>query len=671
MASFWKWIVPLVTLVAVVSAKPAKKQPHILLVVADDYGFNDIGYHQNNVSSANPLGKPTTNAAAGILQTPTLDKLAAEGVKCENYYVQPLCSPTRSTIMTGRYPSHTGAGPDVIRIDWPYGVPGREKMLPEGLKNAGYDTHMVGKWHLGTCDERYMPTFRGFDSYMGYLSGAESYYNHGGDRNGTGTDKLVPCMGANFTNNYSSVLWANEVSRIVTHHDQTKPLFIYLAFQSVHNPYDVPPIEFIDINKTFPEIVDYERRIYAGMVTMLDLGVAHVVSAYEAAGMWDDTVLVFTSDNGGIGPGSNFPLRGMKVLNWEGGLKAVGFVRGTNSDLAKIPTNTVTHELMHSTDWLPTLVALGGGVPPGTLPLDGHNQWDVLANGAKTNRTTIFHNVPVGAKPVMITVNNKSVLSSSSCMYYVDPRVGSCHPFGVTGGAMRSGDFKLLITFDGHAPWEDTSPPGIAQYTPGGRYPNGTAVFVPEIPTSIPAPYNGTYFLFDISKDPSETNNLAESMPNKLKELVDMYDEYAATHDVVSDLSWRYGFDKGDPHKGNNPPFDNDKSFFSTPVVFNPEQVVTLADPKTCEGPFIGSQYCHFGEEFLCFVSGLGLTGNDVSSVAASNRTECQERCQGNNECQYWVFDSTTSTDACKLKSAMGPTWTCSDCSYGPKNCPK
>ena len=96
--------------------------------------------------------------------------------------------------------------------------------------------------------------------------------------------------------------------------DLTKPLFLYLAFQSVHNPYDVPPPSVVDVNATFPGIVPYSRRIYAGMVQALDMAVTDVVAAFKAGGLWDDTVLVFTTDNGGIGIGNNYPLRGMKVL---------------------------------------------------------------------------------------------------------------------------------------------------------------------------------------------------------------------------------------------------------------------------------------------------------------------------------------------------------------------
>lgn len=276
-----------------------------------DFGYNDVGYHQStpnapNPHPANPQGEATTDAAAGVMPTPTLDQLASEGTKLEMYYVQPLCSPTRATIMSGRYPFHTGLGPDVICTSCgdPYGLPSREVLMPALLREAGYATAAIGKWHLGDCDERYLPTFRGFDHFLGYMAGAQSYYHHAGDfRNGSAGDGLPPCVGESVANNYSTLLYASEAARIARWHAQTrptfedgddivptttmsKPLFLYLAFQSVHNPYDVPPVSLIDVNESFPDIVQYNRRIYAGMVKCLDDAVADVVQAYKDEGLW-------------------------------------------------------------------------------------------------------------------------------------------------------------------------------------------------------------------------------------------------------------------------------------------------------------------------------------------------------------------------------------------------
>ena len=289
------------------------------------YGWNDVGYHQNKPSSANPAGDSTTNV---VLKTPVIDRLASEGRKLELYYVQPLCSPTRGTILSGRYPSHTGIGPDVIKPTHPYAMPKKEVLLGEKFKEAGYSTHIVGKWHLGYCDERYSPTFRGFDSFLGYLIGAEDYFEHTREdsgfsgldlRNSSTTERpsaappqLPPaCTTANGT--YSTDLFTGEVERIVANHiqsarrtgggdtstigtvDTVRPLFVYMPFQSVHGPLQAPQ-SFINL---YPASLDKSRRTYAGMVSALDAAVGRLEDIYTKAGLWNDTVLVFTTDNGG------------------------------------------------------------------------------------------------------------------------------------------------------------------------------------------------------------------------------------------------------------------------------------------------------------------------------------------------------------------------------------
>jgi len=450
---------------AIANAQP----PHILLVVADDYGYNDVGYHQKKGTTTNVM-----------LLTPTLDRLASEGRTLENYYVQPLCSPTRGTIMTGRYPSHTGIGPSVIRCTMPYAMPKAEVLLPELLKRDSYQTHMIGKWHLGLCDERMTPTYRGFDSFTGYLLGAEDYFNHTRSDSGfTGLDlrnsttlsdaNTMPPTTHLAYGTYSTDVFVSAVERVVgAWAEGDAPLFVYLPFQSVHAPLQAPA-KYID---KYPASMNKNRRTYAGMVSALDDAVARVEAAYVRAGIWNNTLLVFTTDNGGpSGSANNFPLRGHKATAWEGGVHGVAFVRGYG-----IPAGTTTKELMHSTDWLPTLAGLAGAAAAAAaaagLPLDGVDQWGVLARGEPTTRTMVIHNSP-GA--------NESL---SKC-----------------GGALRLGRFKYL-----RAGSKMQVKGGVAQTPPPGFTPPPGIVCAP--PRAHP-PLGE--WLFDIKNDPYECTNLAQN----------------------------------------------------------------------------------------------------------------------------------------------------------------
>jgi arylsulfatase B/arylsulfatase I/J len=613
-------------------ATPPPRRPHIVFLVADDLGYNDVGYHQNKVSGANPLGRATVNASEGLFLTPTIDGLAAEGSILESYYVQPLCSPTRGTIMTGRYPSHTGFGPDIDDPEMPFAMPAAETFLPERLRAAGYATHAVGKYHLGACDARYLATFRGFDSYFGYLAGAEDYYIHAGDfRVGQAAGEAPACAGRALDGRYSTTLFSGEADRVIRAHNASTPLFLYVAFQNVHNPYEAPPVGLVNVSEVYKNISDPGRRLYAGMVTALDLAVLNVTRSLQAAGLWDDTVLVFTTDNGGIAFGNNYPLRGAKVYNWEGGVRGVAFVRGTNSALAPVQAGAVRSGLLHSTDWFATLCGLAQVATATAFPLDGFDVWPTIAVGAASPRTSIVHNAPVGAVPVLI--NNGSAWSTSTCISGVDPAVnalGGCHAFGITGAAVRLGDFKLLIT-NGSAPWGDSSQP-MDVLLPAGFRPNPP-------PAPAPAPVGGL-FLFDIASDPTESSNLAASMPAKVGELLAFYRAYAATARPA--LSWRWSF--ADPASRTN---------FS----------------GGCAGPLEGSRFCSYGHEFGCFISGFAIAPGPQSTVAAATPEACQAACVRSTRCEWFVFRAQEG-GLCDLHSTRASEEPCADCMYGPATCP-
>lgn len=440
------------------------KQPNILFILADDYGFNDIGYHGSEI------------------KTPNLDLLAGQGVKLENYYVQPICTPTRSQLLSGRYQIHTGLQHDIIWWEQPNALPNDSPILPEKLKESGYSTHMVGKWHVGFYKEEYVPTSRGFDSFYGFYGGGEDYYKHdvhgwfnhtfyGYDmRDGTKVD-----WSAN--NTYSTELFARQAIDVVAKHDEDKPLFLYVALQAVHSPMEVPerykePYSFIKNNY---------RRTYAGMVACMDEAVGNITQAFQKSGLWNNTLLIFSTDNGGevLAGGNNWPLRGWKHSLWEGGMRGVGFVSGP------LATRGVTnHGLMHVTDWYPTLVRLAGGNLNGTKPLDGFDQWDAISRGEASPRNEILHNIDV------------MFPSRGDCLY--------SDTFNNTiRAAIRVGDWKLITGDPNNGSW--VPPPELANS------------FMPDPSESS----SKNLWLFNIAKDPTERNDLSSVYPNIVVQLLD------------------------------------------------------------------------------------------------------------------------------------------------------
>eukprot|EP00039_Didymoeca_costata_P006290 m.88955 g.88955 ORF g.88955 m.88955 type:complete len:535 (-) comp13198_c0_seq2:42-1646(-) len=356
---------------------------HVMMVVIDDLGYDDLGFRNDDQ-----------------ILTPNFNKLANEGVVLERYYVQPSCSPTRATLMSGRKPVHTGINYWIPNIA--IGLKLNESTLADVLNSRGFISHAVGKWHLGFFKTAYTPTFRGFSSFYGYYEGSEDYFTHetsGGldfhfenqSKCGPGCTQLLwEAQGT-----YSTNLFSKRACDIIEAHPAATPLFMYLAYQGVHAPRQAPQ-SYVQpyVNK----IADKGRQTFAGMIAALDEGLGNVTTAMSAKQMLDEVMIIVTTDNGGpttecsTTGQSNWPLRGSKCSIWEGGTRGTSFVW-----TASMPMKGLKYYgLMHACDWMPTIISAIGAPPlkPGeTLPLDGIDMWDALTTNASSPRKVIYYGI--------------------------------------------------------------------------------------------------------------------------------------------------------------------------------------------------------------------------------------------------------------------------------------
>jgi arylsulfatase A-like enzyme len=357
-----------VSLVALLPARaadapqpPKAAKPNILFIVADDMGYADCGVQ-----------------GCTDVPTPHLDALAKTGARFTDGYVTgAVCSPSRAALMTARYHHRDGVH------DWiPPGKSGMNPHVPtiaEYLRKQGYRTGLVGKWHLGEQAECH-PLKRGFDEFFGFLGGGRNYFPDKPAQPGAKVNtytQLVRGHDAVEETEYVTTAFAREAADFIGRH-RSEPFFLYLAFNAVHTPMQAPDA----LRERFNTIEDPKRRSYAGMLTAMDEGIGRVVAAVEKAGLEQNTLICFISDNGGPitrnapNASKNTPLRGGKGETWEGGIRVPFFMRWKGH----IAEGGVIHEPVIQMDLTATALALAGAQPDAQWPLDGKSLLPLLQN---------------------------------------------------------------------------------------------------------------------------------------------------------------------------------------------------------------------------------------------------------------------------------------------------
>ena len=413
-------------------AQDSPPPPNVVFLLADDLGWADIGFHESDTV------------------TPNIDQLAAGGVRLSQHYVWPTCSPTRVALLTGREPSRFGV---LTPLADDGRLPPDTVTLPLALRDRGYTTHIAGKWHIGS-PPKYRPLLFGFDTSYGYFRGQIDPYTHlykFGNRTWHRNDKLIDEEG------HATDLIANEAIRVIrSPHD--KPYFLYVAFSVPHYPLSEPDEWTASYDG---KIDDPWRKLNAASITHMDAAIGRIVAAIDESGQRSNTLIVFTSDNGGqrawSAPanqyegryeahttlGNNLPLRGWKTELYEGGIRVPCCVNWPG----ELPAGTTSNAPVCITDWFPTFCQLTGKPADEKWKTSGKDLWPMLLGKSTPQPRTLYWKI-----------RERS--------------------------ALRHGSWKLIADNDG----------------PSRE-------------------------LFDLENDPNETTNLAATQPKRVAELTHLLQE--------------------------------------------------------------------------------------------------------------------------------------------------
>lgn len=334
----------------------SSERPNILIIVADDLGWGDVGYHNPEIL------------------TPNIDQLSREGIVLNRFYSAPMSSPTRAGLMTGRYQDRYGLRHVVIRPWFDYGLDPQEKILPQVLADAGYKHRgIIGKWHLGHSRPEYHPLRRGFTCFYGHMNGAIDYFDH------TRTGELDWHKGfkTSYDKGYSTDLITGKAVHFIHRYYKQSPFFLYVAYNAPHSPLQAQEKYLVQngYDKNMPAFQNGPgkgntmRQTFAAMVTNLDAGIGDILHTLEQLSIANKTIVLFLSDNGAdlsLG-GSNGELRGGKLTEWEGGMRVPAIIRWPEQLTGGWESSQVTG----CVDVLPTLCDLIGYQPGSDMQLDG------------------------------------------------------------------------------------------------------------------------------------------------------------------------------------------------------------------------------------------------------------------------------------------------------------
>jgi len=352
-------------LIASCGARDVGPPPNVLLIVADDLGWGDVGYH------------------GGSIPTPHIDGLAREGVALERFYAQPLCTATRAGLMTGRSAIRFGMQYHPITPGDRIGLAASEFGLAQAFARAGYATALLGKWHLGYAERELLPNAHGFEHFYGHLMSGLDYFGHhfpaGGhdwQRNGVSVHE----------SGYSTFLLGDEAVAWIRDHARA-PFFLMLSFNAPHVPLQAPA----SLGREFTDRASAAERRYTAVVVAMDRTIGRVLETLRAEQIEERTIVLFLSDNGGFDRyARNAPLRGGKRSTGEGGLRVVATLRWPGG----LSTGRSEQFLSHL-DVLPTLASAAGIDLPASVveELDGRDMWDVIRGGAVVAREPFFFGV--------------------------------------------------------------------------------------------------------------------------------------------------------------------------------------------------------------------------------------------------------------------------------------